>query len=611
MPPKVAPMDIPHIQELVCRSLHLSRFLWRSISLPTKGALRRFLASPQAQHASELSYLIENLTSPYSDMFSRFLSTVVTRNIKVLSQNNQDASENSMDSQLDGSAIEDLQHLFSETTIAQPSVQVSTNVICQFNRLIELRSTRIDITDAPMNHFRKHRHALPTLFQIIQQAPLLKVLELGSLPMDPATIAWTMPILWHHPSLEELKLWSRGIIRVSDIRSILWYSTGLKKFTWLQDPQRPALMTLDCHLVSEARIQELQSLFPGSHPNSVEIFHYIETRTAAALAQYRLEDLDLRAAPIPHDFTRNLFLPFLRGYCPNLKRLVYPWIPGNDDPELDFDPYLPGLPMVLYDSMAHLRHLDFRNVNHTVDEMMETILESCRQLETFYAPGGETSFGDLSCIALLSYHAQTLRVVSFAKCGISNVNMIRVLQECPNLQRFRALMTDVEQDEDNCGYFFVGDMAVDPVFSFQAPAGTENLQRLYGPWACKGLKTLSLRFKKRANQTALDLVPRLLLARIARLQELEELFLEQADPENEDENENEDQDLLEDLMVLNETCHFFTGLLLLIGLRRLKRFVLINMDLALVEPACATLEGLLPGLQEPIRIWEKSRIGTR
>ncbi|KAG0349988.1 hypothetical protein BG005_010490 [Podila minutissima] len=333
--------------------------------------------------------------------------------------------------------------------MAQPSVQVSTSVICQFNRLSELRSTLIDITNAPMNHFRKHRHTLPTLFQIIQQASLLKVLDLGSLPMDPATIAWTMPILWRHPSLEELKLWSRGIIRVSDIRSILWYSTGLKKFTWLQDSQGPAQIASDCDLVSEARIQELQSLFSDPRPNSVEVFHYLETRTAAALASYRLEELDLRTAPIPHHFSRNPFLPFLRGYCPNLKRVVYPWIPGNDDPELDFDPYLPGLPKVLYDSMGRPRHLDFRNVNHAVDEMMETILESCHQLETFHAPGGETSFGDLSCSALLDYHAQTLQVVSFAKCGISNVNMICVLQQCPNLQRFRALVADVEQDVDN------------------------------------------------------------------------------------------------------------------------------------------------------------------
>ncbi|KAF9300677.1 hypothetical protein BGZ74_007623 [Mortierella antarctica] len=386
-----------------------------------------------------------------------------------------------------------------------------------------------------------------------------------------------MPILWRHPSLEELKLWSRGIIRVSDIRSILWYSTGLKKFTWLQDPQRPAQIASDCDLVSEARIQELQSLFSDPRLNSVEVFHYLETRTAAALASYRLEELDLRTAPIPHHFSRNPFLPFLRGYCPNLKRLVYPWIPGNDDPELDFDPYLPGLPKVLYDSMGRLRHLDFRNVNHAVDEMMETILESCHQLETFHAPGGETSFGDLSCSALLDYHAQTLQVVSLAKCGISNVNMICVLQQCPNLQRFRALVADVEQDVDNCGYFFVSDMAVDP--------------------ACKDLKTLSLWFKKPAKQTALDLLPKSLLALIAVLTELEELYLEQADPENEDENEdegeseNEGRDPLEDMMVQDKTRRFFTGLLLL-------------MDL---PPACAALEVYLPGLQEPIRVWEKAR----
>ncbi|KAF9331850.1 hypothetical protein BG006_005281 [Podila minutissima] len=390
-------------------------------------------------------------------------------------------------------------------------------------------------------------------------APLLKVLELGSLPTDPATITWTMPILWRHPSLEKLKLWSRGIIRVSDIRSILWYSTGLKKFTWLQDLQRPTQMASDCDIVSEARIQELQSLFPGPHPNSVEVFHYLETRSAAALASYRLEELDLRTTPIPHDFSRNLFLPFLRGYCPNLKRLVYRWIPGNDDPELDFDPYLPGLPEVLYDSMGHLRHLDFRNVNHTVDEMMETILESCHQLETLYAPGGETSFGDLSCSALLDYHAQTLRIVSFAK-------------SVPESAAFPRLVADVEQDVDNGGYFFASDMAVDPVFSFKAPTGIDNPQTLYGAWACKDLKMLSLRFKKPAKHTALDLLPKSLLARIAVLTELEELYLEQADPENEDENEDEGEsesecrDPLEDMMVQDETRHVFTGFLLLMDL---------------------------------------------
>ncbi|KAG0010560.1 hypothetical protein BGZ81_002715, partial [Podila clonocystis] len=285
-----------------------------------------------SQHALEISYLIENLTLPYPGIFSRSLSTVVTCNIEDHSQDHQNALGNSMESHPYGTVVEDLQHLFSETLLAQPSVQVSTNVKCQFNRLTELRSTCIDTRDAPMNHFRKHRQALPTLFQIIQQAPLLKVLELGSLPMDPATIAWMMPILWRHPTLEELKLWSRGVIRASDICSILWYSTGLKKFTWLQDPQRPVQMAMDCELVSEARIQELQSLFPGSHPNSAETFHYLEPHTAASLASYRLEELDLRTAPIPHDFMRDLFLPFLRGYCSNLKRLVYPWIPGTDDP---------------------------------------------------------------------------------------------------------------------------------------------------------------------------------------------------------------------------------------------------------------------------------------
>ncbi|KAF9310759.1 hypothetical protein BG003_008134 [Podila horticola] len=195
--------------------------------------------------------------------------------------------------------------------------------------------------------------------------------------------------------------------------------------------------------------------------------------------------------------------------------------------------------------------------------------------------------------------------------------MIRVLQQCPNLRRFRTLMTDVEQDEDNSGYFFVGETAVDPLFSFKAPAGADHPRGLYGPWACKGLKTLSLRFKKPAKQTVLDLVPQSLLARIAGLKELEELFLEQADPENEDEDENESQeesegrDPLEDLMAQEGMRYLFTGFLLLMGLQHLRRFVLINMDLTLVNPACATLEVLLSGLQEPIRVWEKSSIGTR
>lgn len=628
-------MDIPHIQDLVCRSLssrdinqctlvcrnwhrNLSRFLWRSISLPNKTALRRFLASPQAHHAPELSYLIESLASPYPEIFSCFLSTVVIHTNEYQSQHDESSSESRAHSeqQENHSVFEELHHLFSGTLARPRSLQVSTKVTSQFSRLTELRSTCITTRDFPINHFQKRRQALPTLFQIIQQAPLLNVLELGSLPMDPATIAWTMPILWRHPSLQELKLWSRGIIRVSEVRSILWYSTGLKKLTWLQDPEYPGNIDLDCDLVAEARIQELQSLFPGYHPNSVETFHYLELPTAAATALYRLEELDLRTAPIPHDLARTLFLPFLRGYCPNLKRLVYPWIPSNDDPDTEFDHYLPGVPMVINYGILHLRHLDLRNVNHTVDEMMETILESCSQLETFYAPGGVTSFGDLACNALLTYHAQSLREVSFAKCGITSYNMIRVLQNCPNLQRFRALMMDVEQDDENSGYFYMGDSAIDPVFSFKPARGALRPEEIYGPWACKGLKTLSLRFKKPAGQTSANLVPPSLLARIGVLWELEELFLEQADPENENENEGEDEndeeevkDPLEKVMVQEGVLYFFfTGFQLLMGLRRLKRFVLINMDLELIESACVALEALLPGLREPIRVWEKSRI---
>ncbi|KAF9376442.1 hypothetical protein CPB97_010807 [Podila verticillata] len=633
MPPKIAPMDIPHIQELVCRSLssrdiyqgtlvcrnwhrNLSRFLWRSISLSKKAALRRFLASPQAQHATELSYLIENLTSPFPEIFSCFLSTIVIHNTEYQRYNGEDSSDHvvHLEQQEDHSVFEDLHHLFSETLAPPRSLQVSTKVTCQFSQLTELRSTCITARDVPINHFQKRRQALPTLFQIIQQAPLLKVLELGSLPVDPATITWTMPILWRHPSLQELKLWSRGVIRVSEVRAILWYSTGLKKLTWLQDPRYPGNIDLDCDLVAEDRIQELQSLFPGYHPNSVETFHYFEPPTVAATASYRLEELDLRTAPIPHDLARTLFLPFLRGYCPNLKRLVYPWIPSSDDPDPEFDHYLPGVPMVINYGMPHLRHLDLRNVNHTVDEMMETILESCSQLETFYAPGGETSFGDLACNALLADHALSLREVSFAKCGIASYNMIRVLRNCPNLQRFRALMMDVEQDNENSGYFFVGDSAVDPIFSFKPAMGALHPEEIYWPWACKGLKTLSLRFKKPVGQTSANLVPLSLLARIGVLGELEELFLEQADPENEDEGEDENdeekvKDPLEKVMI-QEGVHyfFFTGFQLLMGLKRLKRFVLINMDLALVEPACLKLEALLPGLGEPIRVWEKSFI---
>ncbi|KAF9391380.1 hypothetical protein CPC16_004379 [Podila verticillata] len=633
MPSKIAPMDIPHIQELVCRSLssrdiyqgtlvcrdwhrNLSRFLWRSISLSKKATLRRFLTSPQAQHATELSYLIENLTSPYSEIFSCFLSTVVIHNTECQRYDGEDSSENvvHLEQQEDHSVFEDLYHLFNETLAPPRSLQVSTKVTCQFRQLTELRSTCISARDVPINHFQKRRQALPTLFQIIQQAPLLKVLELGSLPVDPATIAWIMPILWRHPSLQELKLWSRGVIRVSEVRAILWYSTGLKKLTWLQDPEHPGNIDLDCDLVAEGRIQELQSLFPGYHPNSVETFHYTEPPTVAATALYRLEELDLRTAPIPHDLARTLFLPFLRGYCPNLKRLVYPWIPSSDDPDPEFDYYLPGVPMVINYGMPHLRHLDLRNVNHTVDEMMETILKSCSQLETFYAPGGETSFGDLACNALLTDHALSLREVSFAKCGIANYNMIRVLRNCPNLQRFRALMADVEQDNENSGYFFVGDSTVDPVFSFKPAMGALHPEEVYGPWACKGLKTLSLRFKKPAGQTSANLVPLSLLARIGVLRELEELFLEQADTENEgegeDENDDEEvKDPLEKVMIQDGVHYFFfTGFQLLMGLKRLKRFVLVNMDLALVEPACLTLEALLPGLGEPIRVWEKSSI---
>ncbi|KAF9310758.1 hypothetical protein BG003_008133 [Podila horticola] len=394
MPPKIAPMDIPHIQELVCRSLssqdiyqctlvsrnwhkNLNRFLWRSITLRTKGALRRFLASPQAQNAPQLSYLIENLTSPYPDIFSRFLSTVVTRHTKDTRQDGRDASEDSQDSHPDVSVLEDLHRLFGETLLAQPSFQVSTSVTCQFNRLTELRSTY-----RPSLYFSKlfNRHLCSRSWSSAP-CPWTRQRSPGQCPLFGAT--------------HLLKSSSSGAeaFRVSDIRSTLCYSTHLKKFTWLQHPQRPVQMTMDCELVYEARIQELQSLFPGSHPSSVDTFHYADCHTAAALASYRLEELDLRTAPIPHDFTRNLFLPFLRGYCPNLKRLVYPWIPGNDDPELDFDPYLPGLPMVLNDGMTHLRHIDFRNVNHTVDETMETILESCHELETFYGPAEKPPLG--------------------------------------------------------------------------------------------------------------------------------------------------------------------------------------------------------------------------
>ncbi|KAG0010559.1 hypothetical protein BGZ81_002714 [Podila clonocystis] len=192
------------------------------------------------------------------------------------------------------------------------------------------------------------------------------------------------------------------------------------------------------------------------------------------------------------------------------------------------------------------------------------------------------------------------------------------LQHDPRLAAVPEPATDGEQGKENWGYFFVGETAVDPVISFKASTGAENPQALYGPWACKALKTLSQRFKKSAKQTALDLVPQSLLARIAGLKKLEELFLEQADPENENENEvsegeseSKGRDPLEELIAPEGMRHLCTGFLLMMGLRRLKRFVLIIMDLALVDPACATLESLLPGLQEPIRVWEKSRIGTR
>lgn len=181
MPPKIAPMDIPHIQELVCRSLssqdiyqctlvsrnwhkNLNRFLWRSITLRTKGALRRFLASPQAQNAPQLSYLIENLTSPYPDIFSRFLSTVVTRHTKDTRQDGRDASEDSQDSHPDVSVLEDLHRLFGETLLAQPSFQVSTSVTCQFNRLTELRSTCIDARDALHEPFPETQTGPPCTF---------------------------------------------------------------------------------------------------------------------------------------------------------------------------------------------------------------------------------------------------------------------------------------------------------------------------------------------------------------------------------------------------------------------------------------------------------------
>ncbi|KAG0341881.1 hypothetical protein BG004_005871 [Podila humilis] len=622
-------MDIPHIQERVCRALspkdvyhctlvcrswheNLSKYLWRVISLISAKSLRRFLQSPQTKDIASVVYLIERIVCPYPKIFPLFHFTSVARNLKYKVPKTKDDPDGAPQSTHEDVVMdlsgEELIYLYGEAPYQHRPFNMMISAY-QFSRLTELRFPSLLCSQSPPNHYIKRRQVLPDLFRIIQQAPNLKVLELGSLHLDTATVSWITPIIHQHPSLKELRLISRGQIRTSDIRKVLWSTISLKKFTWLGDPDEKPYGVRDAELVEEETNQYLQANYPGSAPDSVSSFYYNQLygsqyHTEEALQSCHLEELDLRSAPIPFDNDGSFLFPFLRGYCPKLKRLVYPFIRWTFRNSFTSDIYLSGLPMVLTFGMPVCSHLDFRNVNHSSDDMMECLIQDSNlALETFIAPGGSNAFGRDACNALIRYHHRWLREVSFAKCSISAYHMSRILRSIPQLERFRTLMYDLEQDQDGAsGYYSSETHCHDPVIQFQYSGwlrvDDETMAKINAqmkePWACKGLKTLSLRFYPESYQEPFS---KELLDHIAELTELEELMLEQACEFEKDSKSDHEEETLDP----NATSrhHHATTFASFVGLKKLKRFTVINVDQEVMREKALALQELLPQM-EPV-----------